>query len=521
MLSMSKLRDNSKGMMWVLLFFFVASMTVGGLVGGANILSTIQGFFGKIDTNLYVGKIGNQTISTSYYLNERQIQLNRFRQQGRSLDSRAQQTAGDFAWNTIVDRTIKDKKIKELNLEVQDDEVYNFLLLSPPTAFQDNLKTLGLFTNAENNFDLDDYQSSVRKGLLPDTTKNLLLVWENYLRTYLSDRKLQNLFNNTISISDFEVKNEYMLNHIECSLDLLSIKSSSIPDSLISITEEEILTVYENDKEEKYKKDESVSLRYVLWENISPTGIDSLEIIDLQDSLLQLAIDFSSDAQVTTFDDALSLYNIIKVDTVEVTENFNNNSGLPYQMGAIRQAVRFGFDSEINETSDYFQTDNGLAVFNIVTKNKSTDTSLEEVSASISRSIKRDKKNDYAYNMLLAIDKSQNWEDIVENNNSFNFNKAVSGKIGSSFETIGKSNELIGQLNKIEPGDLTEVIKSSSNSFIAKLNKIDSFDNDSYLAMKDSLKNSMISRDKNQIFNQWLKNEKEKIEITDLRSKIF
>ena len=140
MLSMSKLRDNSKGMMWVLLFFFVASMTVGGLVGGANILSTIQGFFGKIDTSLYVGKVGNEPISTSYYLNERQIQLNRFRQQGRSLDSRAQQTAGDFAWNTIVDRTIKDKKIKELNLEVQDDEVYNFLLLSPPTAFQDNLK---------------------------------------------------------------------------------------------------------------------------------------------------------------------------------------------------------------------------------------------------------------------------------------------------------------------------------------------------------------------------------------------
>ena len=181
MLSMSKLRDNSKGMMWVLLFFFVASMTVGGLVGGANILSTIQGFFGKIDTSLYVGKVGNEPISTSYYLNERQIQLNRFRQQGRSLDSRAQQTAGDFAWNTIVDRTIKDKKIKELNLEVQDDEVYNFLLLSPPTAFQDNLKTLGLFTDSDNNFDLDDYQSSVRKGLLPDTTKNLLFVWENYL----------------------------------------------------------------------------------------------------------------------------------------------------------------------------------------------------------------------------------------------------------------------------------------------------------------------------------------------------
>ena len=54
MFSMSNVRENSKGMMWLLLFFFVASMTVGGLVGGANILSTIQGFFGKIDTGTNV-----------------------------------------------------------------------------------------------------------------------------------------------------------------------------------------------------------------------------------------------------------------------------------------------------------------------------------------------------------------------------------------------------------------------------------------------------------------------------------
>ena len=145
MLSMSKLRDNSKWVLWTLLFFFVASMTVGGLVGGANILGTIQSFFGKVDTTLYVGKIGNESIPISYFLNERQIQLNRFRQQGRNIDSRAEQNASDFAWNNIIERKIKDEKINELNMMVQPDEVYNFLLLSPPLAFQNNLKELGLF----------------------------------------------------------------------------------------------------------------------------------------------------------------------------------------------------------------------------------------------------------------------------------------------------------------------------------------------------------------------------------------
>ena len=163
---------------------FVASMTVGGLVGGANILGTIQKFFGKIDKTLYVGKIGDESIPISYYLNERQIQLNRFRQQGRKIDSRAEQNASDFAWNNIIERKIKDKKIDELNLKVQPDEVYNFLLLSPPIAFQNNLKELGLFTNDEGNFDLDNYQYAVRNGNLPDTTRSLLLIWENYLKTF-------------------------------------------------------------------------------------------------------------------------------------------------------------------------------------------------------------------------------------------------------------------------------------------------------------------------------------------------
>ena len=521
MLSMSKLRDNSKGMLWTLLFFFIASMAVGGLVGGANIISTIQSFFGKIDTRLYVGKVGETPIPISYYLSERQNQLNRFRQQGRAIDSRAIQSAGDFAWNNIVDRAIKDEKIKDFNLEVQDDEIYNFLLLSPPPAFQDNLKTLGLFSDEEGNFDLDAYQNSIRNGLLPDTTQNLLLVWENYLKTYLADRKLQNVYNNTMSISDLEVKRDYMHNNINCSIDILNIKSSGVSDSLIVVSQEEIETEYNENKEEKYSIDESITLQYVLWENIDPTGIDSLDIIDMQDSLLQLSIDFSAEAQITSFQEAIETYEVTKIDTVNVTENFSNNSGLPYQMGAIRQAVRFAFDNNINETSDYFQTDNGLAVFNIVKKNNSSYTSFDEVSKSIERSIKRTKKNEYAFDFLSNTDVNQDWKQVAANNEFLELIENTSSTIGGSFNTIGKNNTLIGLLPNMEIGEVSSVIKSSSNVFVFKLNNKDDFDESLYEGIKDSLKLNLLASGKNQLFNQWLKNKKEEIEIQDLRSKIF
>ena len=124
-----------------------------------------------------------------------------------------------------ITKKIKDQKIDELNLQVQPDEVYNFLLLSPPVAFQNNLKELGLYNDNEGNFDLDTYQYAVRNGNLPDTTRSLLLIWENYLKTFLADRKLQSFFNNLNSISDYEIINDYKL------LAILANGRSALPSS--------------------------------------------------------------------------------------------------------------------------------------------------------------------------------------------------------------------------------------------------------------------------------------------------
>tara|TARA_Y100000389_G_scaffold205139_1_gene263957 strand:+ start:22774 stop:24462 length:1689 start_codon:yes stop_codon:yes gene_type:complete len=523
MLSMSKLRDNSKWVLWTLLFFFVASMTVGGLVGGANILGTIQSFFGKVDTTLYVGKIGNESIPISYFLNERQIQLNRFRQQGRNIDSRAEQNASDFAWNNIIERKIKDEKINELNMVVQPDEVYNFLLLSPPLAFQNNLKELGLFKDEEGNFDLDSYQYSVSNKGIPDTARNLLLTWENYLKTFLADRKLQSFFNNLNSISDYEIKNDYKLNNINCTIDILNIKVNDVSDSLITISDDEILDQYNNDKEEKYKNEESITLQYIQFENLnSTTDLDSLQIIDLQDSLLQLSIDFSSDAQMTSFEEAIQDYDITKIDTIKVTEDFKNNSGLPFQMGAVRQAIRFAFDNNYGDTSDSFQTDNGLAVFNILGKNKSYYTDLEELKGSIERSLKRKHKQDYSYELLSNTDyESKDWKELAENNELISFSNNISSSMGGSFQTIGRNNSLISHLNSMDNNEFSKIIKSSSNVFVVKLITKDKFNDDNFAVILDSLRTESSLKARNKVYNQWLNSKKDNLEVIDLRSKIF
>ena len=132
MFKMTQLRERSKIIYWLLLFFFIASMTIGGLVGGANIMNLI---FGGRDIRLNAGRINGKDITHSRYTQRREIQLNQMRSQGQEIDNRAYQNAGDFAWNAIIERELQDQKIKELGLEVLLDEIYDFLVLTPPRAF--------------------------------------------------------------------------------------------------------------------------------------------------------------------------------------------------------------------------------------------------------------------------------------------------------------------------------------------------------------------------------------------------
>ena len=521
MLSMSMLRERSKIVLWTLLFFFVASMTVGGLVGGANIIDVIRSGFGGVNTSLYVGRVGDENISISYYLNERQNQINRFRQQGRTIDSRAVQNAGDFAWNSIVERKIKDEKIEEFNLMVQDDEIYDFLLLSPPDAFQNNLMDLGLFKNENDGFNLEGYQDAVRSGTLPDTSQQVLFIWEQYLKTFLADRKLQNIYNKLATVSTIDVENEYINNNIGCNIDLLSIDFNDIDDSLISISKKEINSIYNDEKDEKYLIDETVSMEYILFENINSSGLDSTDIVDLQDSLLQHAIDFAADADIMSFHDALEEYELSATDTINVTESFKNNAGIPFQMGVLRQAVRFGFDNKIGSSSDAFTTDNGIAIFNIIKKNSSTYKNLVDVEPSIKRSLTKNKRIEYSKKIFKNLNFHLNWQDIADENDLLEFNSDISAKIGGSFQVIGRNSTLSGLVKEMDLKESSNIIETSNKIFIFKLNSKDPFDEDQYNAMYDSLRTKLLQREKSLIYNSWMNNEKKNITIKDMREKIF
>ena len=95
---MTSLRERSHVILWLLLFFFVASMTVGGLVGGSNIIGVL---FGSKDIRNYVGSIDGKRISIREYDYQLRVTLNNMLSINGADFLVSQQTLHRQAWEAL------------------------------------------------------------------------------------------------------------------------------------------------------------------------------------------------------------------------------------------------------------------------------------------------------------------------------------------------------------------------------------------------------------------------------------
>ena len=85
---------------------------------------------------------------------------------------------------------------------------------------------------------------------------------------------------------------------MNCTLDYLYLTLSGIPDSIIEVSDAQISKKYNSDKEDSYQVKERKTLQYVVFQIPKPiTSDDSLMVSAVEDSVMQLALDFSADAE--------------------------------------------------------------------------------------------------------------------------------------------------------------------------------------------------------------------------------
>ena len=89
------------------------------------------------------------------------------------------------------------------------------------------------------------------------------------------DNTFKNLYNATGTVSNYEVKMEYIKQNVNCTLDYIFVNTNSIADSFITIEDDALLSKYNEDKE-TYATPEKRVVEYAFWEMPADVKLDTI-----------------------------------------------------------------------------------------------------------------------------------------------------------------------------------------------------------------------------------------------------
>ena len=209
---------------------------------------------------------------------------------------------------------------------------------------------------------------------------------------------------------------------------------------------------------------------------------------------------------------------------VQQTPPIRSNDVSPGNVGQLRDAVIFAFNSEQGALSDVLENESGYYIFRLDNIEESRVKSIEEVRSSIVIEIEQEKRSQkakkYADELIGLLGLSdRTLENVVNSGDNLIIKSPPPFTLMSSIRGLGKSGELSGAIANMTPGDLTNPIVVSSNVVIAELLSREPFDEALFQEVKEDIRNDLMFALQNNLFARWIKNLKNNAVIEDLRNR--
>jgi len=288
---MTSMRERMHFVLWSLLVLFLLSMTIGGMVGGANILDTI---FGRVNPSDAIGIVDGEIIPPDDFIRAVNLRAEQYRSSGQETDERLLHTIRNEVWDNFIRDILVYNQIDELDLRASDEEVvYHLKNNPPPFLTQDpTFQTDGIFDPAK-------YSQAVN-----NPSGNEWVEIENFMKqTYIPNFKLQQYIASSVVITHEEVKEKYARDNVNYTIEGLHVVARNLQDEVSPPTDDELYQYY-IDHIDDYTKDETRNIRYVKWSKESAAR-DSARVIEEAMELVDKAkndADFASLADIFTDD---------------------------------------------------------------------------------------------------------------------------------------------------------------------------------------------------------------------------
>ena len=611
---MTTMRNRMHVFLWAILILFILSISIGGLVGGANIIDQL---FGRVDPSTAIGVINGQKISPDDFSRAVSARLEQVRASGREITDRDFDQARKQVWDDFIREILISQSIKKLEISATNQEVlFHLQNIPPPFLISDPT----FQTNGE--FDQTKYEQAINNPNGNEWTQI-----EQFMKdTYIPNIKLQEMVNADLIITNEDVWESYIKQHVNYTIDGVHITTNAVKDDVIEPTEEELFNEY-TEKIDDFYREEMRNLEVVSWEK-KPSSDDSSRVLDeCQEIINQLnnGSDFSELANTYTqdpgnqvspdsgrggdlgwfgrgqmvkpFEEAAFVakagdvvgpvlsrfgYHIINVNDrrnendkeeinashillkIEMGPNANDalkrkstlfsydasdpKIGFPAALdshqvttkkvtkildetttlqnfGAFRQAVRFAYNSEVNDVSDPMQNDQYFIVAKLDSVLPEGTKSFEEVQNQIKNSINQ--KRQFSQAKKLAdqlreeLGKGSTFQQLKDNFENIDLITGDTKLLIRSFQSLGKSNYFVGALASANKGDIIGPLKTPRGYGIVNIVDISPIDSSDFEMKRDVIYDNLSSQKRNTNFQSWYQDLLDEAKIIDNRKYYF
>ncbi len=192
------------------------------------------------------------------------------KQSGVDADDETERQARSQVWNSMVDEILIEQEISRLGLSITDQEIVDWVQGSNPPDFLVNQ-----FKDSTGTFRRDAYYAAMRD---PQNRQAWVQV-EDVLRQQRKREKLQSLLLSTVRITEADIKQRFLDKNesLDAEFALFDV-SRMIPDSEVSVTDQDLKDYY-NSHQEEFTVRAGRKLKYVSFSQ-TPSAGDSAAVLN-------------------------------------------------------------------------------------------------------------------------------------------------------------------------------------------------------------------------------------------------
>ena len=189
--------------------------------------------------------------------------------------------------------------------------------------------------------------------------------------------------------------------------------------------------------------------------------------------------------------------------------------------GVGRSAVNFAFNNVEGSTSDAIKNDNFYGVFFLDKVDKETLISFEDVKEDLKNEFLSEFKKNHIKTLAESIkDNNQskmNLSEIYQDNGNLEYVSETNSALIGSFESIGKSNFIVGALADAKEGDILGPLPTLRGQAFLRVIDISDVVMSDFEEKKDSIKFSLLIDRQNAIWGNWLQALRDNADLKDYR----